>query len=239
MLAFGYAFTAGLRGYVRIMASRRPLSRQELALLTAIPLLWAILLLFHPGGEADAVYEAISDKVTIWMVVHVGMMIFIPLMAILVFVLLRGIGGTAATVSRVAAVVFAVFYGGYEMLQGLGNGILVEQVNDLPESEQATGSELVQDFAENIFARDLGVLASIGALAFLVAMLAAAIALRREVGAPTSVAVLLGLAGILITAHPPPFGPTGLVLFVIAVWLFQRSQVARSAPASPAPHPSA
>jgi hypothetical protein len=55
---------------------------------------------------------------------------------------------------------------------------------------------------------------------------AAGIALRRNAGAPMSVVVLLVLSGFLITAHPPPFGPTGMVLFVVAVLLFWRSQPA-------------
>jgi len=207
-------------------------SRQELMFLIGVPLAWAVLLLFHPSGEGDTIYQDISDKVTTWMVVHVGMMIFIPLMAVVVFVLLRGLESTAAQVSRVAVVIFAVFYGTYETLQGIGNGILAEQVNDLPAAERGTGSELIQDFAENIFARDFGVLSSIGGTAFLVAMLAAGIALKRGAGAPTSVLVLLGFAGILITAHPPPFGPTGLALFIAAVLMFQRS---RSAGRTPAP----
>ena len=188
-----------------------------------IPLAWAVLLLFHPGGEAGAVYESIHDQVTTWMVVHVGTMLFIPLMAVVVFVLLRGLESTAAQVSRVAVVVFAIFYGTYEALQGIGNGVLGEQVNDLPASERGAGSELIQDYAENIFVRDFGLLSSIGALGLFVGLLAAGIALRREAGAPTSVLVLLGLAGILIGAHPPPFGPIGLVLFVAAVLLYVRS----------------
>jgi hypothetical protein len=210
---------------------RRAFSRQELTILVGIPLAWGILLLFHPGGEGDAIYQDIQDKVTTWMVVHVGMMLFIPLMAVVVFVLLRGLESTAAQISRVAVLVYAVFYGAYETLQGIANGILVEQVNDLQPAERATGSELIQDFAESAFARDFGILSSIGGLAFFVALLGAGMALRREAGAPTSVLVLLGIAGILITAHPPPFGPTGLALFIIAVLLYARSQSVAPAPA--------
>jgi hypothetical protein len=214
---------------------RQPFDRRTLMLLVGIPLAWAILLLFHPSGEGDTIYQDIQDKVTTWMVVHVGMMIFIPLMAVLVFVLLRGLESTAAQVSRVAAVVYAVFYGTYETLQGIGNGALVEQVNDLPPSQRTTGSELVQDYAENIFVRDFGVLSSSGGLAFFVTMLAAAAALRREAAAPTAVLVLLGFAGILVTAHPPPFGPTGLALFIAAVLLFQRSKAMGPARVEPSP----
>jgi hypothetical protein len=61
-------------------------------------------------------------------------------------------------------------------------------------------------------------------------------ALTREAGAPTSVAVLLGISGFLITAHPPPFGPTGLALFIVEVLLLVRSRTADPA-SGPLPQP--
>ena len=45
----------------------------ELAFLIAVPLLWAILLLFHPGGEGDAIYLDVQDNATRFLVVHIGM----------------------------------------------------------------------------------------------------------------------------------------------------------------------
>jgi hypothetical protein len=59
----------------------RALSRQEVIFLVAVPLAWAVLLLFHPGGEGTEIYQDLHDKVPRWMVVHVGMMLFIPLFA--------------------------------------------------------------------------------------------------------------------------------------------------------------
>jgi hypothetical protein len=85
-------------------------SRAEAAFLVGVPLAWALLLLFHPTGDGDEYYPIISDSVTPWLVVHLGTMLFIPLLAAAMFVLLRGIKGTAATVSRVALVVFAIVY---------------------------------------------------------------------------------------------------------------------------------
>ena len=201
-------------------------SRGEAAFMIGMPLAWAALLLLHPGGEADEVYASLQDEVANGFSVHVGMLIFIPLMAGVIYLLLRGVEGTAAQVARWALVPFVVFYSAWEVLQGIANSILVDKVNGLSGTEQATGIELVQDFAESPLARDLGVFALIGTWAFIAAMIAAGIALRRHAGAPASVLVLLVLAGFLITAHPPPFGPTGLVLFVVAVLLFWRSQSA-------------
>lgn len=210
----------------------------ELAFLIGVPLLWAILLLFHPGGEGTELsYADIQDKVTAWMVVHLGMMLFIPLFAAALYLLLRGVEGTAAWVSRIALVPFVIFYGAWEALQGIGVGILVDDVNGLPQVERATGADLVHDFADNVLIRNFGVFGSIGSLALITAAIAAGVALRRHAGAPLSVAALLGVSGFLITAHPPPFGPAGLVLFIAAVLLFVRSQAALRPDRSASPQP--
>ena len=61
-------------------------------------------------------------------------------------------------------------------------------------------------------------------MGLIVAAIAAGVALYRHAGAPVSVPILLAISGLLITAHPPPYGPTGLVLFIVAVLLYVRSQ---------------
>jgi hypothetical protein len=207
-------------------------SRPALIFLLGIPLAWAVLLLFHPGGDGKELYLDLEGNVTAWMVVHLGMLVFIPLMAGAIFLLLRGVEGTAAQVGRIALVPFVVFYSAFETLQGIGNGVLVSEVNGLPESERATGAALVQDFGENILLRDFGVFSNLGSLGLIVALIATGMALHRHAGAPQSVAVLLGVSGFLITAHPPPFGPIGLVLFIVAVVLFLRSESRTPAPAA-------
>jgi hypothetical protein len=197
-----------------------------------VPVAWGVLLLFHPGGEGTEIYQDLHDKVTVWMVVHVGMLVFIPLFAIAVYILLHDIEGTAALVSRIALAFFVIFYGAFETLQGIGVGALVDELNGLPEIEQATREDLVQDFAENIFFSNFGIFNVIGGLALITAMIAAGVALRGQAGAPLAVPILLGLSGFLIGAHPPPYGPTGLALFIIAVLLVVRSQMAARTPAT-------
>jgi hypothetical protein len=206
-------------------------SRDLVAFLIGVPLAWAVLLMFHPGGESTDVYGSARDDVTAFLVVHIGMLLFIPLMAAAVYLLLRGLGGTAAQVGRIALIPFVIFYSAWETLQGIANGVLVDQVNALPQSDRGVGAELVQDFAESPLVRDMGVFAVPGSLGLIVALIAAGIALRKEAHAPTSVAALLGISGFLITAHPPPFGPIGLALFIAAVLLLARSQSAARVPA--------
>ena len=207
-------------------------SRDELAFLIGVPLAWGVLLLFHPTGEGEAItYADVQQEVTRWLVVHLGMVIFIPLMAGAVYLLVRGIEGTAARVCRIALLLFVVFYGAWEALVGIGTGILVNDINGLGASDKAVAAPLVGEYNDSILIRAFGVLGSIGSLAFITAAIAAGLALHRHAGAPLAVTVLLAVSGFLITAHPPPFGPVGLALFIAAVLLLVRSQAARAAPA--------
>jgi hypothetical protein len=210
----------------------RAFSPAELAFMIGVPLLWGILLLFHPGGEGDQIYLDARDVVTRFLVVHIGMMLFIPLMAVVVYLLLRGVEGTAAWVSRIALVPFVVFYTAWEVLQGIGVGILVNELNGFPQAGPALREDLVQDFAEHVLIGPFSVFGSLGSLGLIVAAIAAGIALYRHAGAPISVPVLLAISGLLITVHPPPYGPIGLALFIIAVLIYQRSQSTERATAA-------
>ena len=70
----------------------RSFSTPEIAVMIGVPLLWAILLLFHPSGDGKEIYLDLRDQVTSAVVVHVGMLLFIPLMAVVMYrLLLRGI----------------------------------------------------------------------------------------------------------------------------------------------------
>jgi hypothetical protein len=211
---------------------RRPTSSPaELAFLIGVPLAWAVLLLFHPDGAGDQIYLDVQDNVTRFLVVHIGMVLFIPLMAVVIYLLLRGVEGTAAWVSRIALVPFVVFYSAWEVLQGIGVGILANELKGLPETSEALRAELVQDFAEHPLIGPFGVFVSLGSMGLIVAAIAAGVALYRHAGAPVSVAVLLGISGFLITVHPPPYGPIGLVIFVVAVVILIRSRSAGPATA--------
>jgi hypothetical protein len=225
-------------GSRRVVAQRRSFSPPELAFLIGVPALWGILLLFHPGGEGEEIYLDAQHNVTRFLVVHIGMMLFIPLMAVAIYRLLRGVDGTAAWVSRIALVPFVVFYSAWEVLQGIGVGILANELNGLPQAQPALREDVVQDFAEHVLIGPFGVFGSIGSMGLIVAAIAAGVALYRQAGAPVSVPILLAISGLLITVHPPPYGPTGLVLFIAAVLLFRRSQ-SRDRPTAPLGQPRA
>jgi hypothetical protein len=209
-------------GHAPVPARPRTFSPPELAFLVGVPLLWGILLLFHPVG--DDFYATIEDHLTRWLTVHLGSMLFIPLMAGVMFLLLRGIDGTAAWVGRVALAVFAVVYLVFEAVVGIGAGLLVDNLSG-PASERA---DVVDDYMDS---QILTVLETLGSAGWIVAAIAAAVALSPRADGRRSVAVvlLLVLSAVPITFHVTPFGPVGLAMFIAAILLVARDRSAAGA----------
>ena len=184
-----------------------------------MPAAWAILLLFHPTGGDQDFYPTIDGNVVAWQAVHIGMAVFVPLFAGAVYLLLRGVEGTAATVGKIALVVFAIFYAAFEITLGVGTGILTDQVNALPQAEQPVGIDVLESYAESGVITTFTIIGSIG---LATAMVAAAVALRSAYGMGWAPVVLMLLCVPLIAIHEPPFGPIGLAMFILAVVLFVR-----------------
>ena len=200
----------------------------------AVPLLvLAVVLWWHPPGGED-VFEGVSPDAGAWLAVHTVTLLAFPFLGLAAFALLRGVESPAATVSRVAVVVFLVFYTAYEVTVGVGTGILVDYANGLPAAEQAVVADAIQDLNRNwIVAEPASIAMIVGFLGWVVAMFTAAYALRRE-GAPRSVMLVVAGAA-LFAVHPPPVGPVGLVFLVAAGVLVERWRArVREVEASPA-----
>ena len=99
-------------------------------------------------------------------------------------------------------------------------------------------ADAIQSLGDNAIVGDPGIVGSVGALAWIVAALAAAVAYHR-IGAPVLATVLLGLS-LVVVSHPPPIGPIGLVCFAGAVALLARSErvSSRLKAGAPAPIPT-
>ena len=209
-----------------------PITRKQLAFLIAVPLGWAALLWFHPAVDPDRVYESLRDEVSTYLIVHVGTLIFIGLMGVALYMLVRDLPGRAATISRLAIGPFVLFYAAWETVIGLAIGVLVQHANDAPAGDRPAVADAIQAVGENTIVGDAGVLLMVGALAWVTAVIAAAVAVRRA-GAPLLATVLLGLSAVVVS-HPPPIGPIGLACFAGAAGLMaigHRSSAALNAPA--------
>ena len=194
---------------------RRAFSAAKVVFLIGVPLAWAVLLWFHPSVAADDVYGSLRDQVATYQIVHIGTLAFIGLMGVALYLLVRDLPGGAARISRLAIGVFVLFYAAWETVIGLATGALVQHGNDVPADERPAVSDAIQSLQENIVVGEMSVAAVLGGVAWIVAVIAAAVAYRR-VGAPVVVSVLLGLSAVVIS-HPPPIGPFGLLCFAAAV----------------------
>jgi hypothetical protein len=179
-------------------AEQRVFSVAEMAFLIGMPIAWGVLLWFHPSAAADDIYGGLRDEVVTYQIVHVGTLVFIALIGVALYRLVRDLPGTAARISRAAIVVFVVFYGAWETVIGLATGALVQHANDVPAADRAAVSEAIQSLQENLIVGEMSVTAVVGALAWLTATIAAAVA-YRGVGAPVLVSILLGLSFIVIS----------------------------------------
>ena len=92
------------------MDSPARFTRPVIAFAIGVPLAWAVLLWFHPDVDPDDVYGSLQDDVTAYLVVHVGTLVFIGLMGAALYMLVRGMPGTAAKVSRLAIGPFVLLY---------------------------------------------------------------------------------------------------------------------------------
>jgi hypothetical protein len=203
-------------------AEQRVFSVAEMAFLIGMPIAWGVLLWFHPSAAADDIYGGLRDEVATYQIVHVGTLVFIALIGVALYRLVRDLPGRAARISRIAIVPFVVFYGAWETVIGLATGALVQHANDVPADERAAVSDAIQSLQENLIVGEMSVTAVIGALAWLTATIAAAVA-YRGVGAPVVVSILLGLS-LIVISHPPPIGPIGLLCFAGAVAVIAGSQ---------------
>jgi len=212
-------------------------TRPLVAFLIGVPLAWAVLLWFHPDVDPNHVYSDLREDVVAYQVVHAGTLVFIGLIGLALYLLVRDLPGTAARISRLAIGPFVVLYAAYESVIGLAIGALVQHGNDAPVRQRPAIADSIQSLGDNVIVGDPGIVAMAGSLAWIVAAVAAAIA-WRQVGAPLVATLLLGLS-FMVVSHPPPIGPIGLACFAGAVALLARAQRVSSGLEALAPAPMA
>jgi hypothetical protein len=174
-----------------------------------------VLEIFHPERPASA-SEAVEQGVW-FMWFHFIQVPLIGLVALAVYLLTAGMEGLAAGVSRWAIGVFAVFFSAYDAAAGIGTGYALRNARGLSAGAQEAIYEAVKDMPVVSLIFGLSV---VGSLAWVVALVAAALALRRA-RASLGPFVLLILAGVfLLGGHPYPAGTLAFgSFFLAAAWL--------------------
>jgi hypothetical protein len=174
--------------------------------LLGAPLALAILEIFHPERPNSAT-EAVEQGVW-FMWFHFIQVPLIGLIALAVYLLSDALEGRAVSVSRWAIGVFAVFFSAYDAAAGIGTGYALRNAQGLSAGAQEAIYEAVKDMP--VLSLIFG-LSIVGTGAWVVALVAGTMALRRA-GASLGPFILLILAGVfLLGGHPSPTGtwPSG------------------------------
>jgi hypothetical protein len=201
------------------------------AFLVAAPLPFAALLTQHPMG-GDDLYTLVADNLTPWLAIHFAGIVFFPLMALVVWLLIRDIPGRAATIARFALPVYAIVYTVWESIFGIAIGLIADTGTSLSGAEQQGAVAAINDIVASPIVGESGVLVSVGSLAWWTAIAAAIVALKHA-GVGRTARVLLGLGGLLV--FHVPIGPPALVCLSVAAYLIERRRDAAPAPSlSPA-----
>ena len=179
----------------------------------------AALEVFHPRpgdtGGSKALDAVGQGTWFLWF--HMIQLPLIALTALAVYLLTASLDGRAATVSRWAAGVFAVFFSAYDAAAGIATGYVWNNAQELPAADQEVIFEATKAMPDlsTIF-----VLSVVGTGAWVVALISAAVALRRA-GMPRGPFVLMILSAVfLLGGHPFPFGTLAFgCLAGAAAWL--------------------
>jgi hypothetical protein len=189
---------------------------------------WAVLALFHPEPDAPGgIYTGLHDEVGRWLFIHSAQLMLAPFVAFAMWMLLRGISSAAATVSRVAVVVWLVFFSAYDALAGIGTGVLVRQAARAAGEEQAGFASAAEFLWDSRLAGTASWWGVVATVAWPVAAVGAGIALRRA-GARWSTTAATAASG-LIALHGGYPAAIGFVSLAAAVALRQQEPTQPSA----------
>lgn len=200
--------------------------RVQRLMIVGAPLFTGFLLLFHPRVEpvdmehADQLggidlYALVAPLADSFLAVHVLFALALALLGLSIIFLLQGIPGFVAALSRISAFLFTVTYIMYETIVGTATALLVRGASSLPPGEQAAIGDAVRRIYRDPLLGDVpSILASVAWLSWLLAVILAAVALRRS-GKPLVPCVLLGLSFVFIS-HASLFGLLGMVFFFLA-----------------------
>jgi hypothetical protein len=191
--------------------------RARRLILFGTPLALGLVTLVHPVVRRSPAVE-LQGQVGLWLGVHLLQLALLCLLAVTMWLLVDGLPGRAASVSRAALLPFVAFYGAFDALVGIATGQMVRKAAQLPQA--AVTADVL--WAGRLHDPLVGAVVLPAALAWLTASLAAALALARA-GAPRSGVAALVLAGLLLAVdHAPPFGPLAMLWLLIAVVVLER-----------------
>jgi hypothetical protein len=197
------------------------------ALVIGVPLALGLIELTHPIVPPSDVLHHMQTHVGWWTALHILQLPLFALLAVAMALLIPDARGRAAIVARLGLAVFALFYGAFDGIAGIANGIIIQAGTELGHEAHAFTEAMVMAIFTS--PATMTVMA-VGILGWLVGLGGVSVTLRRR-GAPGGALALLVVGGLLFGyMHAPPLGPAGLLLMTAAIaWVERSARPARAA----------
>ena len=190
--------------------SKHTLARRILVI--GVPAAFAVLSVFHPMPDPIA---GLAEEMDWWIAQHALQIPMFVLMGCAILALGWYARGRAVVMSRVAALVFIGVYPAYDAFAGLGSGYLLQHA----EGTDAATQSVLFEAAAGIFDSPINTaLYVVGTLAWMVAVIALGVALRRGPGG-LAVSILFVASGITLVDHGGVFGTVSFTLFAVGAAL--------------------
>ncbi|HEV8128285.1 MAG TPA: hypothetical protein VGQ14_01375, partial [Candidatus Eisenbacteria bacterium] len=165
-------------------------SRARQVVLFGAPAAAAVVNMSHPI-VMPPIYDAVLHHMPWWIVLHVVNLVLFPMVGLAAYLLVRGREDRAAKISRVAIACFVPLYAAFDSLAGIGTGVLVQQTSLITPGDPSAVGAVIDGYWQSPVL--LGV-ATAGSVAWVIAMLAAAVSFSepsiRRRAAIVAVAIL-------------------------------------------------
>jgi hypothetical protein len=176
------------------------------------PLLLGTLELGHSIVLLMGLYAPLGHDALWWTILRILQLSLFALIALGVILQVRPFGGVSAIAASVGMATFAVFYGAFDAIAGIGNGIIVHAAPSL----DAHYHEVAEAIIYQMFASQPSTIVQIiGVLGLLVGIITTAVVLGRH-GAPKGAVILLILGALIFaTGHAPPQAPASMAMLAL------------------------
>lgn len=184
-------------------------------------------LLAYIAGMLHPTHVLVGGSPWRYIGVHLAWPVLACLLAWMFVLLVGGVGGVAATATRVLAIPFAVAYTSFTAFAGVGIGAFVWKANQMPADQQQPAGALIESVTHSQLVSPMRWIAN---ALWIATALAAVVALRRR--APVAPLVLFAAGAIAFgLQHESPWGPGGMAAVLAAVvWFELRPKTASDVP---------
>jgi hypothetical protein len=200
-------------------AARKVLARPATGF-AAVALVTAGLLAWHPTDPVDA--TELTGVLGRWFAIHLGILVAMPVLAMGVIHLLRGVDTASATIARALIIPAAAFYAAFDALLGIGTGVLVQESGRLSPELRDGAVAVTQSWWE--VPSMISWVSTLAIVSWTVSTASAGIAAHRQGLGPLVAWPLIASSVFFALGHPGATGAIAMVALATAMVASERAR---------------